>query len=43
MLHGSNLYMWAENGHQKAPELINHDGNGKPGNPASNLVYISDR
>ena len=30
MLHGTNLYMWADNGQQSEPELINQDQFGKP-------------
>ena len=45
MLHGPNLYMWADDGKNRGLELVN-DGCGihsRESYPASNLVYISNR
>ena len=36
MLHGTNLWMWADNGQCLEPKKINDA-------PASNLYYLSDR
>jgi hypothetical protein len=42
MVHGANLYSWADNGYMKEPKLVNQDVNGNV-LPASNYKYFTDR